>query len=53
MRRWDRLVDSYIEEYRARGVSAGVGGDTRRAAGSVGTVAQGAPAAGGDRAHRC
>lgn len=22
MRRWDRLVDSYIEEYRARGVSA-------------------------------
>ena len=22
MRRWDRLLDSYIEEYRARGVSA-------------------------------
>jgi hypothetical protein len=21
MRRWDRLLDSYIEEYRARGVS--------------------------------
>ena len=21
MRRWDRLVDSYMEEYRARGVS--------------------------------
>lgn len=22
MRRWDRLVDAYIEEYRARGFSA-------------------------------
>ncbi len=22
MRRWDRLLDSYIEEYRARGVGA-------------------------------
>ena len=22
MRRWDRLVDSYMEEYRARGVSS-------------------------------
>jgi hypothetical protein len=22
MRRWDRLLDSYIEEYRARGVSS-------------------------------
>ena len=21
MRRWDRLLDSYVEEYRARGVS--------------------------------
>ena len=24
MRRWDRLVDAYWEEYRARGVSPGV-----------------------------
>jgi hypothetical protein len=22
MRRWDRLLDSYIDEYRARGVGA-------------------------------
>jgi hypothetical protein len=22
MRRWDRLLDSYLEEYRARGVSS-------------------------------
>jgi hypothetical protein len=22
MRRWDRLVDAYVEEFRARGVSA-------------------------------
>jgi site-specific recombinase XerD len=31
MRRWDRLLDSYIEEYRARGVStASVGHATAR-----------------------
>lgn len=31
MRRWDRLVDSYIEEYRARGVgSASVAMNARR-----------------------
>jgi hypothetical protein len=37
MRRWDRLVDGYIEEYRARGISdAVVSGDDHGNANPVG-----------------
>ncbi len=53
MRRWDRLVDSYIEEYRARGVSPATDRVHGGAAGSVGSMAQAASPTGGDRAHRC
>jgi hypothetical protein len=42
MRRWDRLLESYIEEYGPKRSEFAVGGIHRGAAGSVGTVAQGA-----------
>ena len=51
MRRWDRLVDSYMEEYRARGVGAATVG-TRHRGWSVGAVAEAAAAASGDRGDR-
>jgi hypothetical protein len=53
MRRWDRLLDSYIEEYRARGVCAESVAMNARSARSLGTMAQGVAAACEHRAHRC
>ena len=41
MRRWDRLLDSYMEEYRARGVSPLDDSAHGSPAEQVGAVAQG------------
>ena len=48
MRRWDRLLDAYMEEYRARGVSRGDGSVHGVSAGSLGSVAKEAAPAGVD-----
>jgi hypothetical protein len=52
MRRWDRILDSYIEEYAARGISKEFGGDELGSPRAMGTMTQGSAAEGEHRAHR-
>ena len=51
MRRWDRLLDSYMEEYRARGVSPQTDSVHGSSAEQVGAVAQGPAPQDRDRGH--
>lgn len=53
MRRWDRLLDSYVEEYRARGVCPQSVAYTEARLNRWGAVAQRATPTRRDRVHRC